>query len=676
MVTDFLQVGPVVSQASQGAINKRKAVTPASTSQPRMKSQPPKSATPVNGSWPLHADKLKSSDHKMYRTNITDRKQLFSNRPNFRFQPPVDGKVEYAIHGGPDFVSFNPPSPGSVGEGDSLTVMCAGSCNPPCSYSWTLRNQQISPTSQLTLTNINRSQTGNVYTCTATNSLIPQSTTKQFTLTVYYGPDSVELNTTSPLTVKEGDDVSVSCAATNCSPSCSFTWKFKSQIKSTIDVLSLNNIHRPAAGDYTCTARNTNTQNSLDKNITLNVQYQSSISSLTLNSLSTPVTVDELTLMILRCDVDSNPGSHIKLLNKSQTLREVTNSKQAEYTWNEVECLDTGHYTCEAGNNIKSAVSESVQLVVRCSPRLDHRVPFQKEFTRAIGGNVTLKILVIANPTPTFTWYKLTDGNRNNIGSSSSPTTDVTAAGKHTLTDIQHGDIGTYQVVVSNGAKNTDLVKNLTLYVAGPPNIPSDLTVWSSDPHSVSVAWIGGFNGGSEQSFVVQYRADRTSQWTNLTDVIPEKDFNTIQKAVIPNLQPKTRYLVRVLAYNRYGHEDFTKAQEALTLPPGESFLPTSSNEVTGTGIAVGIVIGIAIAVLTETVFVIVWRRGYVCASSKSDGQQSKDNVHQHAALDNTRRGNRTELVNSDDQTNTYEGFGTRDDTPYAKTELYENLNT
>ncbi|XP_041379602.1 carcinoembryonic antigen-related cell adhesion molecule 1-like isoform X2 [Gigantopelta aegis] len=129
---------------------------------------------------------------------------------------------------GPDSVTLSPPSPGSLAEGDSLTVTCAASCTPPCSYSWTPRHQQISPTSQLKLTNINRSQTENVYTCTATNSLIPKSKTKQFTLTVYYGPDSVQLNTTSPLTVKEGDHVSVSCGATNCSPSCSFMWKFKS----------------------------------------------------------------------------------------------------------------------------------------------------------------------------------------------------------------------------------------------------------------------------------------------------------------------------------------------------------------------------------------------------------------------------------------------------------------
>ena len=83
------------------------------------------------------------------------------------------------------------------------------------------------------------------------------------------------------------------------------------------------------------------------------------------------VTVDELTAMTLICNVSSNPLSTIKLLNNSQTLRQVTNSRQAEYTWNEAGCLDTGHYTCEADNGIKSAVSKRVQLVVRCEFNTD-----------------------------------------------------------------------------------------------------------------------------------------------------------------------------------------------------------------------------------------------------------------------------------------------------------------
>ena len=86
---------------------------------------------------------------------------------------------------GPDSVTLSPPSPGPVTEGQSLTVTCAAGCTPTCYVSWTLRDQQISSTSQLTLAKIKRSQTGNVYRCTATNTITHKSKTKEFTLTVY-----------------------------------------------------------------------------------------------------------------------------------------------------------------------------------------------------------------------------------------------------------------------------------------------------------------------------------------------------------------------------------------------------------------------------------------------------------------------------------------------------------
>ena len=87
------------------------------------------------------------------------------------------------------------------------------------------------------------------------------------------GPDSVNLNSSSPITVQEGDDVAVSCEA-NCNPSCSYSWTFTSPINPASRVLTLNNIQRSSAGVYTCTARNTDIQKSLDKKITVDVQCE------------------------------------------------------------------------------------------------------------------------------------------------------------------------------------------------------------------------------------------------------------------------------------------------------------------------------------------------------------------------------------------------------------------
>ena len=104
------------------------------------------------------------------------------------------------------------------------------------------------------------------------------------------------------------------------------------------------------------------------------------------------------------------------------------------------------------------------------------------------------------------------------------------------------------------------------LILEGPPNIPSDVIAWSDSPYSISVSWIEECNGGSKQTFVVQYRPDTSTQWINHTEMFPEKGFQKNHTAVISNLEQKTRYLVRVLAYNKYGYHNFPKEQETLTL--------------------------------------------------------------------------------------------------------------
>ena len=86
---------------------------------------------------------------------------------------------------GPDYVSFTPPPPDFTAEGQDLMVTCVAHCVPTYDFTWTVGNQRISSTSQLTLTNIRRSQTGNGYRCTATNTFLSQTKQKQFTLTVY-----------------------------------------------------------------------------------------------------------------------------------------------------------------------------------------------------------------------------------------------------------------------------------------------------------------------------------------------------------------------------------------------------------------------------------------------------------------------------------------------------------
>ncbi|XP_041379464.1 carcinoembryonic antigen-related cell adhesion molecule 20-like [Gigantopelta aegis] len=172
---------------------------------------------------------------------------------------------------GPDSVTIRPQSPGYAAEGGSLTVNCEAACDPPCSFSWKLGTQLITASSQLKLSNINRIQNGNVYTCKVTNTAIPKSKSEQFTLKVYYGPDSVTIRPQSPGYAAEGGSLTVNCEAA-CDPPCSFSWKLGTQLITASSQLKLSNINRIQNGNvYTCKVTNTAIPKSKSEQFTLRV---------------------------------------------------------------------------------------------------------------------------------------------------------------------------------------------------------------------------------------------------------------------------------------------------------------------------------------------------------------------------------------------------------------------
>ena len=81
---------------------------------------------------------------------------------------------------------------------------------------------------------------------------------------------------------------------------------------------------------------------------------------------------------------------------------------------------------------------------------------------------MTLTLSVIANPQPTFAWYRLSDRKKIYLtpGESSS-TTDMSAVGHLMFTNVRMEDFGIYRVVVSNGRPRIDLVVDLTLVEEG-----------------------------------------------------------------------------------------------------------------------------------------------------------------------------------------------------------------
>ncbi|XP_041372978.1 uncharacterized protein LOC121386214 isoform X2 [Gigantopelta aegis] len=101
----------------------------------------------------------------------------------------ISEKISLPVYYGPDLSSVDFSYSSNVEEGQDLTVDCTTDCNPLCDYAWTLGDNQITTSPLLNLTDINRNQDGNVYSCTVTNSAIPKTISDQFVLTVLYDPE-------------------------------------------------------------------------------------------------------------------------------------------------------------------------------------------------------------------------------------------------------------------------------------------------------------------------------------------------------------------------------------------------------------------------------------------------------------------------------------------------------
>ncbi|XP_048240965.1 hemicentin-2-like, partial [Haliotis rufescens] len=251
------------------------------------------------------------------------------------------------------------PSIYRVIESSRLNVDCSTYTtpgNPPTtSYTWTY-GSTVSAGAVLDRSRISRSQGGN-YTCTASNT--QGSDSASVNVDVQYVPSISGLPPVQ--TVTEFSNLRIDCSTYTTPgnhPTTSYTWTYGGSTVSTVAVLDRSRISRSQGGSYTSTASNSLTpsggsqqQGTATAQVNVDVQYQASISMFTANSLSGILTVNESDPVTLRCQIDSNPRSIIRLLNGTEELTRADNSMTAEYRLESADCRQRGNYSCTATNS-------------------------------------------------------------------------------------------------------------------------------------------------------------------------------------------------------------------------------------------------------------------------------------------------------------------------------------
>ncbi|XP_071094918.1 hemicentin-2-like [Haliotis cracherodii] len=133
------------------------------------------------------------------------------------------------------------------------------------SYTWRRNNRRVESGVHvegpvLTIDNVTKGDKG-VYTCQSEEEGVLSDWSQGYTLTVLYGPDTLQFNgNIDNVSVVEGDPLTVRCSA-DCNPACTVTWLDTSRLRVITGqkeaVLYIPAVDRSVSGQYTCNVNNT-----------------------------------------------------------------------------------------------------------------------------------------------------------------------------------------------------------------------------------------------------------------------------------------------------------------------------------------------------------------------------------------------------------------------------------
>ncbi|XP_067651677.1 nephrin-like [Haliotis asinina] len=488
-------------------------------------------------------------------------------------------------------------------------------------YTWQRDNAGItviSPGSPYTFT-VN-SRDSHSYRCRARESQALESEWSQvYNMEPQYGPYVVTLQpSTLTYIKKEGQErvPTILCSAA-CKPACTYKWFKDATSHSDGATLTLPVADRSQIGSFKCQASNTHgVQES--SSVSVDVTYQASISMLTANSINGSVTVNESDSVTFRCELDNagNPMSVIRLLNGTEELTMADDSTTALHRLESADCRQRGNYSCTATNSIGEPVTKWVELLVKCSPRLDDSLSQQLKFAAGLGNDVTVSVSVLAYPLPSFTWSR-SNSTSQDLTASSSPVSDISVTVRLKLTNMQQQDFGNYNLTLYNEVGGS-VTYTVSIAPAGPPQTPTQFRdLGNATTSSVWLSWLPGFNGGHPQTFMIAYRQFATRMWTVYKSYFDSDEMMVVE---VTGLISGELYIFRLQAVNDFGDSNRYVFVETTTAgdPPAQ---PKPDTACTCTVVVAGATVGTLFFTLLigGIVLMVLYRKGYRIGNNLKD---------------------------------------------------------
>ncbi|XP_034543301.1 B-cell receptor CD22-like [Notolabrus celidotus] len=398
---------------------------------------------------------------------IKDLRERDSAQYKFRFTTNQQGGsltgepgVTLTVTDAPKIPSVSQSPPGEVMEDSPVTLTCSSDANPAATYTWYTVNDGQLPTkgAQLVFRSIQSSDSGQYY-CEAENEL-GKGQSQIISIKVKYAPKSCSVYVSPNGEITEGSSVTLTCSSDGY-PAPEYTWYKESGrgLQRKGSELVFSKIQSSDSGRYYCAAKNDQGRGSTSGYTKIDVKYAPKIPSV---SVSPSGPIVEGSSVNLTCSSDANPAATYTWYKKNGNRGVQQLSKNTQLVFRSIQSSDSGEYSCEAKNKLRTTRSNSISIDVKYAPKLPS-VSVSPSAEIVEGSSVTLTCSSDANPAASYTWYK-ENGNKDPHLSRNGP--------QLVFSSIQASDFGQYHCRAENKlGRNTS--EHITVNVKYAPKLPS-----------------------------------------------------------------------------------------------------------------------------------------------------------------------------------------------------------
>ena len=106
--------------------------------------------------------------------------------------------------------------------------------------------------------------------------------------------------------------------------------------------------------------------------------------------------------------------------------------------------------------------------------------------------------------------------------------------------------------------------------LSGPPEAPRNVTIIALAAESVVVSWVVGLNGGSEQTFVIEFTELESSVENYIATEHVDLETDSVRASIIYGLNPKTKYQAKVRSKNLFNGGSETSSMDVFFTTRGK----------------------------------------------------------------------------------------------------------